>query len=85
MKKKSFLVKMLELFVEQCLSQADQRGVGSVSFPALGCGTLNMPPIQVAQSMIKVFKQFENKSPNSSVKEINIVIYPADEKIFKVH
>lgn len=78
-------MKMLENFVKQCLSQADQRGVNSISFPALGCGTLNMPPVQVVQSMIKVFRQFEKENPSSSVEEIHIVIYPADGKIFKVH
>lgn len=75
---------MLEKFVKECLNQAVHRGVKSIAFPALGCGTLNMPPVRVAQKMFQVFRQFEQDHPNSSLTEIDIVIIPTDMQIFKV-
>lgn len=75
---------MLEKFVKECLNQAVQGGVKSIAFPALGCGTLNMPPVRVAQKMFQVFRQFEQDHPNSSLTEIDIVIIPTDMQIFKV-
>ena len=74
----------MRTFVEECLKQAVHGGIKSISFPALGCGNLNMPPVRVAKEMFQVFKEFEEKNPQSSLWEIDIVIIPADEKIFKV-
>lgn len=75
---------MLEKLVKECLNQAIQNDLKSIAFPALGCGTLNMPPVRVAQKMFQVFRQFEQDHPNSSLTEIDIVIIPTDMPIFKV-
>lgn len=75
---------MLEKLVKECLNQAIQNDLKSIAFPALGCGTLNMPPVRVAQKMFQVFRQFEQDHPNSSLTEIDIVIISTDMPIYKV-
>ncbi|XP_062574511.1 uncharacterized protein LOC134236363 [Saccostrea cucullata] len=80
---KNHCIMVLTRFVEECLNQADQRGLNDISFPALGCGKLNMPPAQVAPIMFRVFKQFEERNPWSSLMEINVVIYPENKNVFK--
>ena len=56
----------------------------SIAFPAIGTGKLQYPPREVAAAFFEAARYFEMKIPHAYLKDMTIVIYEADELIFKV-
>ena len=56
----------------------------SIAFPALGTGNLRYPGDEVAKAMIEAVIEYTEKNPNSSIKDVKIVIYHLDHGTQKV-
>ncbi|KAL8558417.1 hypothetical protein ACOMHN_064764 [Nucella lapillus] len=63
-----------------CLSQASQQLYTSLAFPVLGTGILMFPASVAAQTMLDAIDRFEKTTPSTSLRDVKIVVYPADHK-----
>ena len=70
--------------VEHCLNEANQNGATSIAFPPIGCGAQKYPVKDVADTMFKCISKFLEKTRNTSLKTIRIVIYTEDHDKFEV-
>lgn len=75
--------KKLDVIVGKCLEEASDGILTSLSFPALGTGFLNYPIKVVVQTFFSSIENFSKKKPNSSVQNINIVIYKDNKETFE--
>ncbi|XP_075914659.1 uncharacterized protein LOC116938600 isoform X2 [Petromyzon marinus] len=74
---------ILKELVKTSLRTAQERQQKSISFPALGAGTLKHPVKMVAATMIEsVIVHFKNY-PNSCLKNVRFVLYPKDYETIK--
>ncbi|KAK3600834.1 hypothetical protein CHS0354_014195 [Potamilus streckersoni] len=71
-------VKLMETFVCNCLSTADQSNFQSMAFPALGTGNLGFPSDLVGKLMFGCIKSYSLAKRNTSLKDILLVVYPSD-------
>uniref|UniRef100_S4RVB3 Macro domain-containing protein n=1 Tax=Petromyzon marinus TaxID=7757 RepID=S4RVB3_PETMA len=75
--------QILKELVKTSLRTAQERQQKSISFPALGAGTLKHPVKMVAATMIEsVIVHFKNY-PNSCLKNVRFVLYPKDYETIK--
>ncbi|XP_030198904.1 protein mono-ADP-ribosyltransferase PARP14-like isoform X1 [Gadus morhua] len=75
-------VKIIEGIVEDCLNRAEDQGLTSISFPAIGTGNLGFPKDLVASVMMEAVSKF-NKEPRC-LKTVVIVLYPKDQETIQV-
>ncbi|XP_053407527.1 protein mono-ADP-ribosyltransferase PARP14-like [Mercenaria mercenaria] len=69
--------------VKACLEEADQIGLKSISFPAMGTGAQRYPRDMVAKEMFKTISTFFKDNPGSSLKTVRLVIYTEDDETFE--
>ncbi|CAM9542614.1 unnamed protein product [Lampetra fluviatilis] len=74
---------ILKDIVKTCLKTAQDKQQKSISFPALGAGTLQHPIKMVAATMIKSVIAHFKDYPNSSLKNVRFVLYPKDYETIK--
>ncbi|KAK7487456.1 hypothetical protein BaRGS_00021297, partial [Batillaria attramentaria] len=67
-----------------CLMRADKMRFTSVAFPTLGTGTLEYPPEKVAKTILNAISFFYQSVPTTTVRDIRIVVYSMDDKMFQV-
>ena len=72
------LFQTLEDFVYECLKTADQNGLKSIAFPALGTGNLGYPADLVASTMYQAVQHFERIKSDTSVEEVMFVVFYKD-------
>lgn len=72
------LLQVLRLIIWQCLTVATDKNYKSVAFPAFGTGRLEYPPRKVAETMFDVVQKFAMKNPNTTVKQVYIVLFGKD-------
>lgn len=84
MKQLLFMSQVLSQIVVECLTQAATNGHQSIAFPALGTGNLGYPEKAVAKTIIEAVTKYAEKNPNTSVKDVKIVIFHSDIKTQKV-
>lgn len=72
--------QVLNDVVTKCLSEASRQGYTSLAFPVLGTGNLGFPAPVVAQTMLGAISQFEQTMPSTSLRDVRIVVYPADTR-----
>ncbi|XP_076451605.1 protein mono-ADP-ribosyltransferase PARP14-like isoform X2 [Babylonia areolata] len=77
-------LQMLGDCVMQCLTEASRQHHRSISFPVLGTGSLGYPAQGVAQTMFGAIDQFQQKTPSTSLRNANVVIYRGDKKNLEV-
>ena len=70
--------KTMYVFMEKCLTEADQSGYRTVIFAALGTGQLKYPKDQAADLMYQCVIDFDQSNSSSSVKEVQIICYHGD-------
>lgn len=68
--------EILRLTVASCLRQANEDGMTSIAFPALGCGFLNYPFDFVAKVMHDSIASFDREVNSPTLQRILIVIWP---------
>ncbi|VDI21837.1 poly [ADP-ribose] polymerase 10/14/15 [Mytilus galloprovincialis] len=76
-------IKVLETFVNSCLTMADSKQCTSVAIPALGTGNLGYPKDLVAKHMFSCVENFSGRTPKSSIKEVKFVLYYKDDEVVK--
>ncbi|KAL3863199.1 hypothetical protein ACJMK2_004965 [Sinanodonta woodiana] len=69
---------ILTTFMNNCLSEADQRKLTSIAFPALGTGTLKYPKDVVAREMFNCVSDFLTKNASTSLVAVYFVVYQED-------
>lgn len=74
----------MESLVESCLELAGKHNVSSVAFPALGTGKLGYPADIAAKTMFQCIHRYLTQNKTTSIRQINIVIYPKDIRTLKV-
>ncbi|KAG7261003.1 hypothetical protein CRUP_032037, partial [Coryphaenoides rupestris] len=74
--------KIMTGIVQDCLNEAERRGLTSITFPAIGTGNLGFPKDIAASVMIEEFLKFKKQS--MSLKTVIIVVYPKDRETVQV-
>ncbi|CAL8266086.1 unnamed protein product [Lota lota] len=75
-------LKIMRGIVEDCLNKAENHGLTSITFPAIGTGNLGFPKALAASGMIEEVLKFM-KHPRS-LKTVVIVLYPKDRETIEV-
>ncbi|KAJ7990064.1 hypothetical protein DPEC_G00310970 [Dallia pectoralis] len=70
--------KILSKIVQQCLSEAEQQGLLSISFPAIGTGNLGFPKDLASTLMLDEVLRFSRKQHPKNLKEVAFVLHPDD-------
>ena len=55
--------------------------MASIAFPVLGTGVLGSPVDEVARIMLQVIADFSEGNPNSSIRNVYIVVYQNPDHI----
>ncbi|KAL3863201.1 hypothetical protein ACJMK2_004967, partial [Sinanodonta woodiana] len=71
-------LSILKTFMNNCLSEADQRKLTSIAFPALGTGALKYPKDVVAREMFNCASDFLTKNADTSLVTVYFVVYQKD-------
>lgn len=71
--------KILKGIFRDCLTKADNAGLTSISFPAMGTGNLGFPKDRVMTWMLDECVAFSSNSPKH-LKKVVIVVFPGDVK-----
>ncbi|CAL8387524.1 unnamed protein product [Gadus morhua 'NCC'] len=74
--------KIMREIVEDCLNKAENRGLTSISFPAIGTGKLGFPKDLAASVMIGEVLAFKKQSMR--LKKVAIVLHPKDRETIQV-
>nr|XP_014353896.1 PREDICTED: poly [ADP-ribose] polymerase 14-like [Latimeria chalumnae] len=74
--------KILQKIIKECLEKAHASQYSSITFPALGTGNLKFPKDTVAKMFFEEIKQFSQTNPNTTLKDINMVIYEKDTETY---
>ncbi|GFO06938.1 poly [ADP-ribose] polymerase [Plakobranchus ocellatus] len=78
---RSFVSKV-EGLIEKVLESANSNSLTAIGFPALGTGNLKYPRDVVAQAFSAAISNFAKKNPQSSLKTVDLVIYPQDTEVY---
>ncbi|XP_034416748.1 poly(ADP-ribose) polymerase family member 14-related sequence 1 isoform X2 [Cyclopterus lumpus] len=70
--------KHLSCIVKDCLGKAEDSGLTSVSFPAIGTGNLGFPKDLVASLMLDEILAFSSTKQPKHLKKVVIILYPQD-------
>ncbi|PVD29526.1 hypothetical protein C0Q70_08777 [Pomacea canaliculata] len=65
--------------VEMCLKEASIHQFSTIAIPALGTGNLGFPRDVVARTMLTTVSRFPQKFPNTSLKEVRVVLFKDPE------
>ena len=64
--------------VKKCLNEAQKRSLSSIAIPAIGTGNLGFPHDRVAAASVDEVLTFSTNNPNSTLKEVHLVVYDKD-------
>ncbi|XP_056293566.1 poly(ADP-ribose) polymerase family member 14-related sequence 1 isoform X3 [Pseudoliparis swirei] len=70
--------KHLRCIVKDCLGKAEDSGLTSISFPAIGTGNLGFPKDLVASLMLDEILAFSSTKQPKHLKTVVIILYPKD-------
>ncbi|KAM6945739.1 poly(ADP-ribose) polymerase family member 14-related sequence 1 [Aplochiton taeniatus] len=70
---------VLSGIVKECLGQAEQMGLASVTFPAIGTGNLGFPKDLAASLIFDEVVRFSRDRKPNHLKEVEIILYPGDQ------
>ncbi|XP_068184872.1 poly(ADP-ribose) polymerase family member 14-related sequence 1 isoform X2 [Antennarius striatus] len=76
--------KTLSNIFKDCLCKAEDTGLSSMSFPAIGTGNLGFPKDIAASLMLGEISSFSSKNPPKHLKKVVIVLYPGDTQTIQV-
>lgn len=78
------ILQVLKAFARKVLDEASKKNIGSVAFPAIGCGNLAFPPDVVAKCLFETVDDFSSKNSGTSISEVRFVIYEKDTATYDV-
>ena len=64
--------------VKKSLNEAQRLNLSSIAIPAIGTGNLQFPHDRVAAASFDEVVSFSKKNPNSTIKEVHLVVYDKD-------
>ncbi|KAH3812354.1 hypothetical protein DPMN_140784, partial [Dreissena polymorpha] len=73
----------LKTFVNLCMEVAQKRNYSGIAFPAIGTGNLGYPKEVVATEMLSAVSEFAAKYPQSSILDVDFILYPKDDGTLK--
>uniref|UniRef100_A0A665VB48 Poly [ADP-ribose] polymerase n=1 Tax=Echeneis naucrates TaxID=173247 RepID=A0A665VB48_ECHNA len=76
--------KILGAIFKDCLDKAEDTGMTSISFPAIGTGNLGFPKDQVASLMLNEISSFSSKKLPKNLKTVAIILYSGDAQTIQV-
>ncbi|XP_076602870.1 poly(ADP-ribose) polymerase family member 14-related sequence 1 isoform X2 [Chaetodon auriga] len=76
--------KALSGIFKDCLDKAEDSGLTSITFPAIGTGNLGFPRVLVASSMLDEISAFSSKKQPKHLKKVVIMLYPQDAQTIQV-
>ncbi|XP_076078270.1 protein mono-ADP-ribosyltransferase PARP14-like isoform X1 [Mytilus galloprovincialis] len=76
-------IKVLEKFINGCLSEAEGKRCKSIAMPAMGTGKLGYPRALVAKHMYDTVHQYSSRNPNSCITKVMFVLYDKDDQTVK--
>ncbi|XP_041806597.1 poly(ADP-ribose) polymerase family member 14-related sequence 1 isoform X2 [Chelmon rostratus] len=76
--------KILSGIFKDCLDKAEDSGLTSISFPAIGTGNLGFPKVLVASLMLDEILAFSSKQQPKHLKKVVIILYPKDTQTIQV-
>ncbi|CAC5424296.1 unnamed protein product [Mytilus coruscus] len=76
-------IKVLEKFINGCLSKAEFKGCKSIAMPAMGTGNLGYPRELVAKHMYNAVHQYSSQNPSSCITKVLFVLYDKDYQTVK--
>ena len=74
----------MQTFILRCLSEANNRQMKSIAFPALGTGNLRYPKDLVAKVMFDTVESFGILHPKTRLTDVFFVLYHGDQETVKV-
>ena len=72
-------------FVLRCLKLADERGMASIAFPALGTGVLGFPADVVARLLFETIEEYDLSNPETGISSVSLVVYQEDKPAVQVN
>lgn len=76
--------QILSGIFKDCLDKAEDSGLTSISFPAIGTGNLGFPKVLVASLMLDEILAFSSKQQPKHLKKVVIILYPKDTQTIQV-
>ncbi|XP_045909324.1 poly(ADP-ribose) polymerase family member 14-related sequence 1 [Micropterus dolomieu] len=76
--------KILSDIFKGCLDKAEESGLTSITFPAIGTGNLGFPKNVVASLMLEEILAFSSKKQPKHLKKVVIIIYSGDAPTIQV-
>ena len=70
--------------VKECLEEASKKGAKSIAFPTLGTGKLGYPGDQAASIMFSVIGRWLRNHHDSSLREVQIIVFSKDAETLQV-
>ncbi|KAI4893217.1 hypothetical protein NFI96_030863 [Prochilodus magdalenae] len=75
--------KALKKIIRDCLIEAEQQNMFSISFPAIGTGNLGFPKDVVSSTLLRGIHDFSSRDRPRSVKEVTVIVHPSDQETVK--
>ncbi|CAJ1069628.1 protein mono-ADP-ribosyltransferase PARP14-like isoform X2 [Xyrichtys novacula] len=72
--------EMLITIIRQCLVNAENLKMASLSFPAIGTGNLGFPRDVVSRVLLSEIHSFSGRKTPHYLKEVTIVVHPSDSQ-----
>lgn len=79
-----YALQILSGIFKDCLGKAEDSGLTSISFPAIGTGNLGFPKDLAASVMLDEIVAFSSKKQPKHLKKVMIVLYPKDAHTIQV-
>ncbi|KAE8299582.1 Poly [ADP-ribose] polymerase 14 [Larimichthys crocea] len=76
--------KILGGIFKDCLDKAEDTGLTSISFPAIGTGNLGFPKDVIASLMLDNILEFSSKKQPKHLKKVVIILYSGDAPTIQV-
>ena len=79
-----YALQTLSGIFKDCLGKAEDNGLTSISFAAMGTGNLGFPKDLAASLMLDEIITFSSKKQPKHLKKIMIILYPKDAQTIQV-
>ncbi len=79
-----FALQILSGIFKDCLHKAEDSGLTSISFPAIGTGNLGFPKDLVASVMLDEILEFSRTKQPKHLKKVVIILYTGDAQTVQV-
>lgn len=79
-----FSVQIITGIFKGCLDKAEDNGMTSISFPAIGTGNMGFSKNNIASSLLKEISAFSSRRQPKHLKKVVVILYPKDSNTIQV-